>query len=80
MKKVRRKIWKYFLVISYLASWVGWIISAMCLDSDSIIPAIICLACGLWIMLITYANDGGRITRQRRKERLNENDIKEDIA
>lgn len=72
MRKFRKivwKIWVHFLVLSIPAAIITFIISACCLDSDTIIPGIVCLLSGAWLMLLTIANtDNDKEKRGRRKE------------
>lgn len=72
MRKFRKivwKIWVHFLVLSIPAAIITFIISACCLDSDTIIPGIVCLLSGAWLMLLTIANtDNDKEKRKRRKE------------
>lgn len=35
-----------------------FLLSACCIDSESMIPSIICLICGLYLAAFSYANDG----------------------
>lgn len=59
MRKFRKivwKIWVHFLVLSIPAAIMTFIISACCLDSDTIIPGIVCLLSGAWLMLLAVAN------------------------
>ena len=60
MKRKLWKIWKGFLKVSIPINIVSWIFFACCLDSKSIIPAIVCLVNGLWICLIATANSDER--------------------
>ena len=55
-KKIFWKIWVRFLVLSIPAAIITFIISACCLDSDTITPGIICLLSGAWLMILVVAN------------------------
>ena len=72
MKRFRKivwKIWVHFLVLSIPAAIITFIISACCLDSDTIIPGIVCLLSGAWLMLLTIANTDNN--KEKRKETKN---------
>lgn len=72
MKRFRKfvwKIWVHFLVLSIPAAIITFIISACCLDSDTIIPGIVCLLSGAWLMLLTIANTDN--DKEKRKETKN---------
>lgn len=72
MRKFRKivwKIWVHFLVLSIPAAIITFIISACCLDSDTIIPGIVCLLSGAWLMLLTIANTDN--DKEKRKETKN---------
>ena len=72
MRKFRKivwKIWVHFLVLSIPAAIITFIISACCLDSETIIPGIVCLLSGAWLMLLTIANTDN--DKEKRKETKN---------
>ena len=69
------KIWQKWLRLSIPLNLICWIVCACCLDSKSIIPAIVCLVSGLWITLLIVANS----PRKERREYEDEISI-EDLA
>lgn len=66
------KIWQKWLRLSIPLNLICWIVCACCLDSKSIIPAIVCLVSGLWLTLLVWANSGsrnnGKVQRYNREE------------
>ena len=70
MKRKLWKIWKVFLKVSIPINIVSWIFFACCLDSKSIIPAVICVINGLWLGLIAWANSESRYKRRRYEDEM----------
>lgn len=72
MKRFRKivwKIWKIFLVISIPLSIASMFLMAMCVDSDTPIPAIIGTINASWLLLLAIANDSYRIEQEKKNRR-----------
>lgn len=68
MRRRLWKIWQKWLRLSIPLNLICWIVCACCLDSKSIIPAIVCVINGLWLGLIAWANSENRNTRKHEDE------------
>lgn len=82
MKKVRRivwKIWKCWLVISIPLNILSLLFMACCMDSDTVIPAIVATINASWLLLICISNDPYRLEQQRKrkKKEKKENETKD---
>lgn len=74
MRKKIWKVWQKFLVLSIPASVIVILLSACCLDGDSILP-LIAMALGFgWLLLLIIAND----EKCTKKEKHNETRVKRD--
>lgn len=78
MRKFRKivwKIWVHFLVLSIPAAIITFIISACCLDSETIIPGIVCLLSGAWLLWLAICNERPRERRKENETRDKENHV-----
>lgn len=60
MKRKLWKIWQKWLRISIPVNLISWIFFVCCIDSETLVPTIICLINGVWLCLIAAANSGDR--------------------
>lgn len=56
MRRKMWRVWQKFLRVSIPLNLISWLICACCIDSKSIIPAVICIINGMWLSLICAAN------------------------
>lgn len=74
MKRKMWRMWQKFLRISIPLNLISWIVCACCLDSKSIIPAVVCIINGLWISLLAVANSP-RNERREHEDEISVNDL-----
>lgn len=60
MKRKLWKAWQMWLRISIVVNIVVFVLSACCVDSESLVPTIICFISSAWLLLILFANTRGR--------------------
>lgn len=79
MRKRLRKVWQFWLVISIPICFIRAIFWVCCLDSESVIPIIMCGLNVGWLFLMCMANDESRIDKKEvthgtkdKKHRINE--------
>lgn len=65
MRRRLWKMWQKWLRLSIPLNLICWIVCACCLDSKSIVPAVICVINALWIMLLAMANNPERNNKKR---------------
>lgn len=72
MKRKLWKIWQKWLRISIPVNLISWIFFVCCIDSETLVPTIICLINGVWLCLIAISNsrgeNDGKIQRHNRNE------------
>lgn len=56
MKRKMWRAWQTWLKVSIPLNMISWFICACMLDSETIIPAIVCLVNGAWLCLLAAAN------------------------
>ena len=56
-KKKLGKIWQMFLVLSIPTNILIFILGACFLDSDSLVPGIVCAVSGCWLLWLTICNE-----------------------
>ena len=74
MKRRLWKMWQGWLRASIPINIISWLFFACCLDSKSIIPAVICIVNGLWLGLIAVANSP-RNERRRHEAEISIEDL-----
>ena len=74
-KKKLWKIWQIFLVLSIPTNILLFILGACFLDSDSLIPGIVCAVSGCWLLWLTICNE--RSSKNKREEYIDEISIKD---
>ena len=75
MKRKLWKIWQKWLRISIPLNLISWIFFVCCIDSETLVPTIICLINGAWLCLIAVAN-----TPKKKGETSDEIIIEQDWA
>ena len=82
MKRILRRVWGVILVVLIPINILSLFFMACCLDSDTIIPALIALLNVSYLLCIMIANDPYRVEQEKRYRREKHNEVrdKENIA
>lgn len=82
MKRMLRRVWGVILVVLIPINILSLFFMACCLDSDTIIPALIALLNVSYLLCIMIANDPYRVEQEKRYRREKHNEVrdKENIA
>ena len=75
MKRKIWRMWQKWLRLSIPLNLISWIFFACCLDSKSIVPAVVCVINGLWLGLIAWANTPPKNERRGHEDEISIKEI-----